>query len=126
MNYFRDWSSQQVSAHNAKVSKEPSKGVPLEMELHKQIMAFCDSQFPRWRYIRARSDKRSTIGNGVQDFTIFLPNGKTLLIEAKARNEKLKPDQLAWKLELERLGHTVHCVRNFDEFKQLIPNHANE
>ena len=31
-----------------------------ESKLHADIVKFCDSQWPRWKYIRARMDKKST------------------------------------------------------------------
>lgn len=98
----------------------PSKAVEMEMDLHRQIMDFCDKAWPRWKYIRARSDQRSTIQLGAQDFTLFLPGGKVLCIECKRKGSKLSEDQIIWKKEMEMLGHVVHTVYSFEEFERLI------
>jgi len=105
---------------------EVLEGCEKEAELHNQICDHCDKQWPKWKYIHARMDKRSTVEVGAQDFTIFMPAGRTLCIECKAKSKKLRPDQLAWKLEMERLGHQVHTIRNFDEFLNLLTPPQND
>lgn len=95
-------------------------GVQHERVLHKSIMAYCDSQWPKWKMIHARMDKRPTIAEGAQDFTIFMPDSKVLCVECKARKEKPTPEQLAWATEMQMLGHTVHVVRSMDEFMTAI------
>jgi len=86
--------------------------------LHEKIMRHCDAQWPKWKYIHARTDQRSTVGIGVHDFTIYLP-GRVLNIECKTKEGKPTPEQLAWALQLEMLGHKVHVVRSMDEFLAL-------
>jgi hypothetical protein len=90
--------------------------VTRERDLHDQIIDFCNSKFPRWKFIHARMDKRSTVAVGSQDFTIFLPNGRVLCVECKRKNEKPDQDQLIWHKEMEMLGHVVHVVRSVEEF----------
>lgn len=97
----------------------PGDGVTSEFPLHEEIVSYCDSQRPRWKYIHARTDKKSTIGVGVCDFVLFLPNGKTACIECKSKTGKLSEAQLIWKKEMEMLGHTVHVIRSFQEFVVL-------
>lgn len=94
------------------------EAVEREIPLHNEIMKWLDSQYPRWRYIRARSDRESTIAVGAQDFTIFAPVGRTICIECKAKGGKLSTDQRTWHKEMEMLGHTVHTVWSFEEFLQ--------
>jgi len=53
-----------------------------EVKLHEKIIAHCESQWPRWKFIHARTDRRSTIAVGCQDFTIFMPGG-VLCVECK-------------------------------------------
>ena len=91
-----------------------------EGDLHDKIIEHCNRQFPRWKYIHSRMDKRSTIAVGAQDFTIFMPDGKILCIECKAKGGKLDDDQLIWRKEMEMLGHTVNVVWSFDEFLKLL------
>lgn len=88
--------------------------------LHEQIMEWCDAQWPRWKYIHARTDQKSTIGNGVHDFTIYAPNGRVFNIECKAKGGKMTPEQLAWSKELEMLGHASHQVVSLEQFVDLV------
>ena len=103
-------------------SKPKSAGNPVDLEgkLHNQIIEWCDHQWPVLKYIHARRDKKATIGVGIQDFTIFLPGGRVLCVECKARNEKPDDAQLAWALQMRMLGHTVHCIRSWEEFAELV------
>lgn len=84
--------------------------------LHEKIMEHCDKQWPRWKYIHARTDQKSTIGVGVHDFTIYLPGGRLLNIECKTKDGKLTEEQAIWIKELEMLEHPVHIVRSLAEF----------
>jgi hypothetical protein len=95
-----------------------SAGVPLEIPLHDDIIKFCNSQFPRWKFIHANPAVPSTIQKGCQDFTIFAP-GRVLCVECKARNEKPDSDQQIWHKEMEMNGYTVHVVRNMEQFLEL-------
>jgi hypothetical protein len=116
------FSIDQFNQMQARLSKKPqpsSELVEREIPLHNQIIEWCNSQFPRVKYIRARSDKKSTIGVGVCDFTLFLPKGVVLCVECKSKTGKLSVEQLAFALEMGRLEHKVHLVTNFDEFLEL-------
>ena len=88
--------------------------------LHRKIMAWCDSQWPKWKYRHSRTDKPSREEIGVEDFTLFAPNGVTYHIECKAKGGKQTPEQLAWAKELEMLGHRVHIVYSLEEFKEVV------
>lgn len=99
--------------------------------LHDQIMAWCDAQWPRWRYIHSRTDKRSTVQVGSQDFTIFCPEARVLCVECKRPSGKRTPAQTAWAMEMARLGHAVYLVTTMQEFLALtiqtrIPSPSNE
>lgn len=100
--------------------RPPEGATQRELPLHDDIIKHCLSQHPRWKYIHANPAARSTIAKGAQDFTIFLPHGRTLCIECKAKDGKLSPDQLAWRLEMEMLGHTVHVIQSMGEFLKLV------
>jgi hypothetical protein len=91
-----------------------------EIPLHNEIMRHCSEQWPRWKYIRARSDRESTIAEGCQDFTIFLPSGRVACIECKSKTGKLSPAQRDWAHEMKALGHTVHECRSFEQFLNII------
>lgn len=87
--------------------------------LHQQVLAYCDSKWPRWMVIYARTDKPSTLPVGSPDLTILLPNGKLLLVELKAKGKKPTTDQMAWHIQAKMIGHKVHVVRSLDELKLL-------
>lgn len=87
--------------------------------LHAQIMKWCDSQWPRWKYIHSRTDKRSTVDLGAPDFVIFAPS-RCIVVEAKAKGGKLSREQLNWIAEMKQLGWTVNVVWNVEEFMRLV------
>ncbi len=100
------------------------EGVTKERELHDEIIRYCDSQWPRWKYIHARMDKRSTIAVGAPDFVIFTPGNaemhpRVFAIECKRAGQKPTPEQLAWHKEIEMLGHKVHVIYSLAEFKEI-------
>ena len=118
---------QQVIAHEERMARGKKAAVAAgaaEIEtgrdgLHQQIMDFCNSQWPRWKFIHSRTDQKSTVEIGSHDFTIFLPSGRWLLIECKAKHGKLSPGQRVWAYELAALGHVVYVVYSLGEFKRL-------
>jgi hypothetical protein len=87
--------------------------------LHEQIIKHCNEQWPRWKFRHSRTDKKTHEELGVEDFTVFLPMGRTLHVECKAKGGKLSIDQAGWINEMSKLGHTVHVVQSLDEFIQL-------
>lgn len=91
-----------------------------ESKLADEIKKFCDAQFPRWKILRARRDKRSTIPKGCQDDTIFASGGRIFLLELKKKGEKPDADQLIWHKELKMLGHEVFVIRSMEEFLKVI------
>lgn len=101
----------------ARAAKQP------ESALHDKIIAYCNQQWPRWKFIHARMDQRSTIAVGCQDFTIFAP-GRVLCIECKKQGGKLSIPQLEWKLEMQKLGHVVHVMERFEEFVEIAESES--
>src|SRR5579884_1275692 len=91
-----------------------------ESVLHARIMEYCDSQWPRWKFIHARMDERSTIAVGAPDFTIFIPGGKTLCIECKRKGQKPTVQQSAWRMEMNRIGHDIKLITSMDEFMDVV------
>jgi hypothetical protein len=84
--------------------------------LQEQIIGFCNSQWPKWKCIYARTDKKSTIALGAHDITCFLPDGRVICVELKSKTGKLSAEQSQWAAEMKMLGHTVHVVRSLQEF----------
>jgi len=93
-----------------------SDPVDSESKLHSQIMEFCDSQWPRWKYVHCRMDKKSTVAPGVHDLTIFGPHPLAILVECKKKDGKLSEAQLCWIAEMKMLNWDVHVVFSFSEF----------
>lgn len=91
-----------------------------EEQLADDVLAFCDAQWPRWKILRARRDKPSTIPVGCQDDTVFASGGRVFLLELKKKGGKPDADQLIWHKELEMLGHKVHVIRSMTEFLSIV------
>jgi len=130
MNPFKDWTMQQVEEYNKVWSKviedisTPPKpitedAVEDESKLHRKIIEWCDSQWPRWKYVHARMDRKSTIGNGVADFVIFGPHPLCIVVECKKKDGKLSQDQQCWAAEMKMLGWQVEVVRSLGDFVAL-------
>lgn len=105
------------------------KNVPSEINFHEkesdladEILKFCEAQWPRWKILRARRDRPSTIPVGCQDDTIFASDGRVFLFELKTKSGKPDAGQLAWHKELEMLGFKVHVIRSMVEFKSIVEN----
>jgi len=43
-----------------------------------------------------------------------------LCVEAKARGKKRKPEQLAWAMLMEMVGHKVHLCYSMEEFMAAL------
>lgn len=94
--------------------------------LHAQIVEWCGKQWPPVKFIQARADKKSTIAVGACDFVLFLPAGRTVLVECKAKNGKLSKEQAIWAKELEMLGHTVYLVRSMADVLAVVKPERTE
>jgi len=56
---------------------------------------------------------------GSPDFYVFLPNGKTIMLEVKNEKGKLSESQQEFKDRVERLGFRYEVARSVDEVEQL-------
>lgn len=90
-----------------------------ESILHNKIISWCNDQHPMVPYIHSRMDKPSTVGEGVPDFAVFC-KGRAVLVECKARDGKLSEAQRDWAHLAELQGCTVHVVRSFGEFLEVV------
>lgn len=88
--------------------------------LQQKIRDYCDRQWPRWKYINARSDQPSGIAVGAQDFTIFASGGRVFCIEVKAKGGKLSDAQRDWKHTMGLVGQTVHEVTSMAQFEEIV------
>lgn len=119
-----NWTKLDVINHERKRGKaEPvklSKAVEREAELHNQIIAWCDSRWPRWKYIHSRMDKKATTAPGTPDFVIFAPHGQTYCFECKAKGGKRSQEQTIWAHEMASLGHPTFLIFSLEEFINLV------
>lgn len=99
-----------------------SLGEPVDQEsdLSYDINEYCDSQWPKWKVVEARRDKRSTIAIGSHDKTVYMPHTKVLCLELKSKTGKLTKEQLAWREEMRLLGFKVHEVRSMEDFFRAV------
>lgn len=91
-----------------------------EEGLHNQIIEHLRNK--GWMYFHGPTmgGRRTQRTVGEPDFTILADNGRTLFIECKTATGKLSTEQqgmIAWAA---KLGHTVHVVRSFEQFLEVV------
>lgn len=99
-------------------ARQPS-AVEREADLHDMIFSECRRR--GWIPLHGSMAHRTHRTAGEPDFVILADGGLVLLVECKARNGKLSPTQFAMAHHAKSLGHTIHVVRSFDEFLNLLP-----
>lgn len=105
---------------SAETGRVIAKAVESEFKLHQAIMAYCDSQWPKWVYVHSRMDDATTQECGVADFIIFAPH-KVLCIECKAKYKKQSDDQRVWETRVNAVKNpnvvykVVWCMEEFLE-----------
>lgn len=123
------FTAQQVLLHNERVARgrrgqtDSIESNPLHEAreigptgLHKKVLDWCNSQWPRWVVIHARTDKKSTLPEGCHDLTVLGPKKKFILIELKSATGKRNRAQQIWAAQCLALDHEVKIVRSMDEF----------
>lgn len=90
-----------------------TRGEARERNLHEAIEA--ELRRRGWYYVHSRMDKRTTTAVGVPDFIAAAPGGRTIWIEAKARNEKPTKEQAAAHCWLRKHGHVVIVARSLEQ-----------
>lgn len=88
-------------------------------ELHHPIIKWCMDQIPAVPYVHHRTDKKSGITEGANDFFLFY-KGYTICIECKAADGKLSDKQRIWIYLMEKQGFTVHVIRSMEQFFAII------
>lgn len=88
----------------------------LENNLLKKCIAYCDEH--GWPIFHDRSKKCNR--PGFPDLFIFAADGRTILIELKSADGKLRKEQEGLRRQLNWLGHTVHVVRSYKKFLQIV------
>ena len=57
---------------------------------------------------------------GVPDRLVLLPGQKVAFVEVKAPGQKLRPQQVRRKAQLEALGFQVYCLDSKEQIAQII------
>ena len=121
--------SAQYSAYLARHGQKeetPKSGCDREADLHSQIYEECRRR--GWIALHGSMSERTSRTKGEPDFIILgVWSGRegtcsphVWLVECKTRTGKLSPAQSAMKFHAEKLGHTIHVVRSFEEFLDVI------
>lgn len=105
-----------------------SPGVPIsandalrpspESDLDDKVGDYCREH--GWYFIRARTDRRSTLAVGTPDYAIFAHGGRTLFLELKRRGGKATTAQLAAIAHLRKLGHMAEVVDNWADALRFL------
>ena len=119
MNFSSEWLANYEARNTPKTRlPAPEADAGPESGLHAKIIAECKRR--GWIYFHGSMAHRAMRVAGEPDFQILADHGRVFLIEVKSREGKLTPAQLGLKLWAEKLGHTVHVVRSFKEFLDII------
>lgn len=112
----------QLVAREKKTPPKPINAAPDEDEaesaLHYKIMDYCRKR--GWVYYHGSMAAKSRRTLGEIDLSIRADRGRVFDIECKRPGGKLRPTQLANKVQCEMLGHKVHVVHSFDEFLAVV------
>lgn len=88
-------------------------------EIHRPILEWARKQIPFIPVIYHRPDKKSGLKKGVHDLTVFYKS-HAICIEGKTERGKLRTDQLAWILAMEKQGFKVEVLRSAERFFDII------
>ncbi len=88
-----------------------------ESALHYAILDHCRGK--GWLCIHSRLDKRTTTAVGMADFVIVAPQA-VWFIEAKRPGQKLRPEQLAFRAHILKLGWPHATVHSMAEFLEAV------
>lgn len=100
---------------------DASNGAKIEKELQQQIAAHLRRNGVP--FFQQRTDKRSRGTVGWCDFTIPV-NGKTIYIECKTWNGKLRPEQVEMARAFLVQGYSIHVIRSYEHYLILYRQYA--
>lgn len=76
-----------------------------------------DHGFP---YIHDRSRKKNRSG-AILDLHCYLPKGRHVVIELKAKGKKMSPEQMETFRKIQNLGHEIYRdVRSYKRFLEIV------
>lgn len=85
----------------------------LERQLERQACEYAESM--GFVHIKLDRAKRKW-----PDRLFLGPNARSFIVEFKRAGEKARPQQRYFHYELASMGHTVHVIDNFNDFKDLF------
>lgn len=94
---------------------EPAKR---EKALHAEILAYCRSN--GWMVLHGSMAQATGRTLGEPDFTVLLPKGRIIFVEAKTSHGKLSIAQEAFAARAGFLGHVVHVCRSVTDFRNVV------
>lgn len=89
-----------------------------EKDLHERILEYC--RVHSWLVFHGSMAHRAMRTLGEPDFLVLCPGGKLFMIECKTRKGKLSTEQLGVMAWAQRLGHTIHLIRTYTGFLDLV------
>lgn len=99
--------------------KKPSEtDEPLESQIHRDISNECRRR--GFLFLHGSTAHRTHRTLGEPDYVVLLHGGKSLMIEVKTRSGRVSEAQAEFASKARQLGHTVHLVRSFMEFLEII------
>jgi hypothetical protein len=112
-----------AKAEQAKVLASEQRAIARrELDEQKQFAAILRKlkKQDKLHYVWPRGDKRSTIAIGHPDFSVWLPDGRTALLEFKLPGGKFSPEQAETMQLLQSLRHPVWTVSSADQAEGIV------
>ena len=109
------WYAARLARENPQPSSGP--GVDRESDLHAQIFDECRRR--GWIALHGSMAERTHRTAGEPDYILITDRG-IYFIECKTRIGKLSIAQQAMIAHAAKLGHTIHVVRSFEEFLNIL------
>ncbi len=116
------WTSEQLAAYRERTKPKYIPAEPdieylnaadePESSLQRAIEIWCEESGLPYFHDRSRGKNAA----GFPDLVIALRSGRTLWLELKSRDGRLRKEQEKWRLQLMALGHEHHVVRSFKQF----------
>jgi len=123
MAYSEGWLDSYLEQYHQAMEAEPSPEDDPEVPdtgPEKVLQAKCEAYCRRkgWPCFHDRSRKVNE--RGWPDLTIFMPEGRVELIELKGAAGKLRAEQQALHRQFMTLKHSIHVVKSFKRFIQIM------
>lgn len=99
-------------------SGKPLEPAKREKALHAEILAYCRAN--GWMVLHGSMAQATGRTLGEPDFTVLLPKGRVIFVEAKTKQGKLSLAQEAFAANAGLLGHVVHVCRSVTDFRNVV------